>query len=183
MQTEETLSSQFINPPSIIDRLEIDLGNVISDFGCGGGYFSIPLAQRVGKEGLVYALDVFPQALEVVESRAKTLGLTNIVTRRVNLEKKKGSGLEEKSIDWVVLKDVLFQNKDKDIVIEEAYRVLKPGGRALVVEWSKEDLIIGPEEKLRISMKTMTDLTRRHKFSFEENVGAGDFHYAMVIVK
>jgi ubiquinone/menaquinone biosynthesis C-methylase UbiE len=175
--------NQFIDPLFIIAQMEIIPGNIIADFGCGAGYFSIPLSQSVGKDGKIYAFDVLPQALESVESRAKLAGISNIITKRVNLENKKGSGLENESVDWVIIKDMLFQNHKKELILEEARRILKPEGKVLVIEWDEQNLAIGPEKKLRISAKELAKMIEKQKFSMEKVIKAGNFHYALVVAK
>lgn len=175
--------SKFVDPLSIIKQLDIAVGNVIADFGCGAGFFSIPLAQRTGKEGKVYSFDILPQALESVESKAKLLGISNIAAKRVNLENEKSSGLKNGEADWVILKDVLFQNKKKDNILEEAHRILKPGGKILVLEWNDENFSVGPDKKLRVSFNKMLELVKKCKFKIEKNIIAGNFHYSFTAVK
>jgi len=174
---------RFTDPSYLINQLEISPGSIAADFGCGAGFFSIPLAQTVGKNGTVYSLDILPTALEAVESKAKTLGIVNIITKRANLESEKGSGLPENSVDWVIMKDILFQNKNKEAILKEAYRILKPGGKSLIVEWSDKNLSIGPQENLRISFEMLIELIRQQKFSVEKAIDVGEFHYAVVVAK
>lgn len=181
--TQPLFFSKFVDPLSIIKQLDIALGSAIADFGCGAGFFSIPLAQQVGKEGRVYSFDILPQALESVESKAKLLGISNIRVKRVNLENEKSSGLKNEEADWVVLKDVLFQNKKKVNILEEAHRILKPGGKILVLEWNDENFSVGPNKKLRISSDKMLELVKKCKFKIEKNIIAGNFHYSFVAVK
>lgn len=183
MEKNKNTTGKFLDPEKIIELAGIKKGNVVIDFGCGPGYFSIPLAQVVSEEGKVVSLDVLPQALESVESKAKNLGLVNITTKRVNLEKKGGSKLESGFADWVVMKDVLFQNSDKNVIIEEAYRVLKNGGKILIVEWSRKESLIGPAAEIRISKADMEKILSDQKFIVESNVDAGDFHYAVIASK
>lgn len=182
-KTASPMIVRFTDPSRLISQLEISPGSVAADFGCGAGFFSIPLAQTVGKNGTVYSLDVLPAALEAVESKAKTLGIANIITKRANLENEDGSGLPENSVDWVIMKDILFQNGNKEAILKEAYRILKPKGKSLIVEWSDKNLSIGPEKNLRVSSKMLTELVRQKKFSVEKILDAGEFHYAMVIAK
>jgi len=180
---DKNFSVRFIDPMMVINQLGMSAGVKAADFGCGSGYFSVPLAQIIGNEGILYSLDVLPQSLESVESRAKILGLTNIITKRVNLEKENGSKLETNGLDWVILKDMLFQNGKKDVIIKEAYRVLKSGGRMLVVEWNENDSSVGPEQNLRIKKNDLVNLIQTQKFSIEKEVNAGDFHYGLVATK
>jgi ubiquinone/menaquinone biosynthesis C-methylase UbiE len=174
---------KFLDPEAIIGQLEIVPGSSIADFGCGSGFFSIALAQKTGPKGKVFSLDILPQALESVEGRAKMMGFSNIATQRVNLEKKNGSGMEAGSLDWVVLKDILFQNKDKKIILEEAIRVLKPGGKILIVEWKKEFQGVGPVEKIRVEKKDIQKIAEKSGFVLEKEIEAGNFHYALVLKK
>jgi len=179
----EDLKVKFIDPSAVIAQMDLKQGETIADFGCGTGYFSIPLAQKIGEEGKVYSLDVVPEKLEAVESQAKTLGLTNLVIQRVNLENKEGSKLKAESVDWVIMKDVLFQNKEKNNMLEEAKRVLKPGGKVLLVEWKTEDTAIGPDQEIRISKEKALELINKCELGIEKEIAAGDFHYGYILTK
>lgn len=174
---------KFLDPEDIIAQMGVIAGNVVVDFGCGPGYFSIPFAKAVGEDGLVYALDVLPQVLETVIGKAKNAGIVNIITKRVNLEKENGTKLEENSADWVILKDVLFQNQKKEIVIAEAYRILKKSGKVIVIEWIKKESVVGPEQEIRISQIDLEKMFHRNAFIVEKSIKAGDFHYAFIAVK
>lgn len=173
----------FLDPKDIIKQLSVAQGSIVADFGCGSGFFSLVFAESIGEEGKVYALDVLPSALESVESKAKLEGITNIIPQRVNLEKEEGSKLQRSSIDWVIIKDMLFQNKMKDIILKEAYEVLKPGGKLLLIEWNNEDSSIGPEREIRVSKEEIDKLANEQGFKLEKELATGDFHYGAVFVK
>jgi len=181
---EQKPETRFIDPLAILGQLEIEKGIKVADFGCGTGYFSLPIARKIGDEGVVHALDILPEKLEVVESQAKIGGITNIVTKRVNLENKEGSRLEGESMDWVIMKDVLFQNqKGKGQMLEEAKRVLRPGGKVLLIEWKKEDTTIGPDNKIRISKEEILKLVKESGLGISKEVEAGNFHYCLILIK
>ena len=182
-QRESFFSVKFVNPQTIVDQLEITPGITVADFGCGAGFFSLPIAKKIGEEGRVYALDVLPDKLESVESQAKMLNLTNIITQRVNLEVLGGSKLEAESVDWVIMKDILFQNKGKEKILAEAKRILKKGGQALIIEWNKEDTNIGPEKELRIFKETLVDLSQKNGWTINKEIEAGNFHYGLILKK
>jgi len=173
----------FINPVAVINQLGVKEGSIVADFGCGSGYFSIPLAKKAGKEGIVYSYDVLPQALESVQSKAKIEKATNIITRRSNLEKHESSKLPKNSVDYVVMKDVLFQNSNREAILREAHRILKKEGKGLIVEWDNRDFSIGPQKEIRISRENLSRLIKNEKFRIEKIIDAGHFHYAFVIVK
>jgi ubiquinone/menaquinone biosynthesis C-methylase UbiE len=182
-QRESFFDVKFADPQSIVEKLEINSGMAVADFGCGAGFFSLPIAKKVGEEGKVYALDIIPAKLESVESQAKDLNLNNIITQRVNLESPEGSKLAADSLDWVIMKDILFQNKGKDKILKEAKRILKKGGQALIIEWNKEDTNIGPEKELRIFKETLVDLSRKNGWTIDKEIEAGTFHYGLILKK
>lgn len=173
----------FVDPATLVDKLSIKPGSTVADFGCGSGYFSFEFSRSVGTEGMVYALDVLPSALEAVSSRAKSLGLSNISPKRVNLENEQGSGLPGDSIDWVILKDMLFQNQKKSIILQEVARVLKAGGQALVMEWHPDEALVGPEKSLRVHPDDLKTLLSEAGLSFEKEIPVGGFHYAFLVKK
>lgn len=175
--------TRFLDPVKIIEQLEIAPGQVVIDFGCGPGYFTLPFAKAVGKDGYVYSLDILPQALETVASKIKNSGIFNVTTKRVNLEKENGSKMDSACADWIILKDILFQNTQKQIIVAEAWRVLKDGGKVIVVEWNMADETIGPETKLRIAETELKKMFEQQKFSIEKEINAGSFHYAFVAKK
>jgi ubiquinone/menaquinone biosynthesis C-methylase UbiE len=176
-------AKNFLDPKNIIGQINIAPGSTVADFGCGSGFFSLAFAEAIGEEGKVHALDILPSALESVESKAKIGGLNNIIPQRVNLEKENGSKLSNESVDWVIMKDMLFQNKTKDVILKEAYKILKPGGKLLLIEWSNHDMSIGPDKELRISKEELRRLSESNGFKMEKELETGDFHHGAVFVK
>ncbi len=173
----------FVDPESLLRQLTVSPGSVVADFGCGSGYFSLAFAKAVGKDGKVIALDILPSALDAVASRAKMAGFSQVSTKRANLEKENGSGLVSESVDWVILKDILFQNTNKELILAEASRVLRAGGHLLLMEWKDEDATVGPELHLRISRADITNLAQKNGFLLQQELMVGDFHYAFLFGK
>ncbi len=183
MKDIENSVGKFLDPIKIIAQLNVEKGCTVADFGCGPGYFTFPFAKAIGNDGLVYSFDILPQIIETVTSRAKFSGVVNVVARRVNLENIGGTKLRDNCLDWVILKDIIFQNQKKDVIIKEAYRVLKPGGKALFIEWNSNELNIGPSPKLRIPEKELKEMLAEVKFSIENSIEAGSFHFAFIAKK
>ena len=173
----------FVEPRTVIRTLSVSTGDTVADFGAGSGYFSFEFARAVGPEGKVYALDVLPAALEAITGQAKTRGLTNVIAQRCNLERANGSGLGNTSVDWVVVKDVLLQNKDKGVILREVARILKPTGRALIVEWDPDEAIVGPERELRIKPSDLKSIILESGLSVVDEPSVGGFHYAFLVEK
>lgn len=181
MDAPKTLT--FIDPKSLIHMLSIESGGVVADFGAGSGHFSFECAQAVGPEGKVYALDVLPAALESVASQAKTRNLTNIIPQRCNLERPNGSGLETSSIDWVIAKDVLFQNQDKTMILRDIARILKPSGKAVIIEWDPKETLMGPDRNMRIATEVLKELIEKADLKVLSEPSVGGFHYAFLVAR
>jgi ubiquinone/menaquinone biosynthesis C-methylase UbiE len=172
----------FLNPEETIKQLNILIGMHVADFGCGAGFFVIPMAEIVGEEGKVYALDVLDSALESVRSRAKMKGLFNIITRRCNLEVLSGSQIENDSIDLVLLSNILFQSEDKAGIIKEGVRILKPGGEMAIVDW-RENQPMGPSKDLIVSIDNVETMAEENGLKFKKEIQVDKYHWGMIFVK
>ena len=179
----QTNNVGFVDPKGVVQQLFVNRGEKVVDFGCGAGYFSCAFAEGVGQDGHVLALDILPASLEAVMSRARTMNLTNISTKRVNLEKEGGSGLDPQSQDWVIMKDMIFQNTKKDVIIYEASRVLRPGGKLFVMEWSRDKTFVGPEKSLRMHTKDLEEFLYAAGFDIVKNLEVGEYHFAFLAEK
>jgi len=172
----------FLKPEETIKELSIKQGMRIADFGCGAGYFTIPLAEMVGQKGKVYAFDILKTALESVRSRAKSAGLLNIETVWSNLETLNASKLKNESIDLVLLANILFQSSKKADIIKEAKRILKRGGKLVVIEWKKNQ-VMGPPEKFIVDKDLVRGIAEKQDFKFDKEFPAGQGHWGMIFVK
>jgi ubiquinone/menaquinone biosynthesis C-methylase UbiE len=173
----------FINPEEIISSLGIRPGMRIAHFGCGTGFFTFPTAKIVGEEGGVYAFDILAEKIETVMSRAKLDGLFNISAKRANLEKTGGAGLPDESVDWVFMVNMLYENTNKQEVMAEAERVLKPGGKILLIDWDDSNQSIGPEMNRRVSKDELISIIGKNKLAVEKKIKVSNFHFGWIISK
>ncbi|MBD3282262.1 MAG: methyltransferase domain-containing protein [Candidatus Portnoybacteria bacterium] len=171
----------FLHPEEIIKQLNIQADSEVADFGCGAGYFSLPLAKMV-HQGKVYSLDILDTALESVRSRAKLKGLFNIETKRCNLEKERGSGLEDESMDLVLLANILFQSSNKKDIIKEAVRVLKKDGCLALIDW-KPNQPMGPPEDMIIPLEEIKGVVEEQGLKEEKELPIDKYHWGVVFIK
>lgn len=99
-------------------------GQTVLDFGSGPGHYSLAAARLVGDSGTVHALDLHPKAMEMVERKAAELNLSNVDTIYSDLH----TGLEEESVDAVILFNAMKGRSDIRLMLGELHRILRPGG-------------------------------------------------------
>lgn len=173
-------SGGFLNPDKIVNSLMIKSGSRVADFGCGAGYFTVPIAKKVSNGGKVYAIDVLTDALEAVKSKAKLFGLLNIETVRANVESVGGTKIKDRSLDLVILANILFQCNDYNSVLSEAKRILKDSGEIVVIDWIPDSVKMGPKYEHCLSKDDVKKLAIRNGFRLMREIEAGDRHYGML---
>ena len=171
----------FLDPEQVLSHLELKQELIAAEFGSGSGNFSLALAKRV-PEGKVYALDIREEPLSALKSRAKQEGLGNIETIRCDLEQAGGSTLANDYLDLVLIPNTLFQVEDREAVLKEATRVLKDGGKLLIIDWKKES-VLGPKPvKLRITDQEIKKIASKLGLEVEKDFSAGNFHWGSILV-
>ena len=170
----------FLNPEEIINKLELKENMVAADFGCGSGGWAIPLARRL-KEGMVFAIDILEEPLSALQAKARLEKVPNIRTVKANVEDRQGLRmLNDNSVDLVLITNLLFQVEAKKKVMAEARRILKPGGKILVVDW-KKGVSLGPADK--VSAEDIKLMAVELGFKTEKEFAAGAYHWALVLLK
>jgi len=169
---------EFLNPSEVLKQLKLKKNMVAADFGSGSGGWAIPLAKKL-EEGKVYAIDILEEPLSALRAKTKSEKIFNIETIKSDVEK--GSKLFNESCDFVLMTNLLFQCEDKKKVIEEGKRVLKPGGKILVVDW-KLDASLGPKES-RVSAEEVKKIAKELDLKLEKEFEAGSYHYGLVFLK
>ena len=120
----------FSPPTKTLERIGIQVGANVLDFGAGSGSYSIPAAQLVGPTGEVYAADIHPLAIKEIRRKAEIKGIKNLHTILTDCETK----LPDSSIDFVLLFYVIHDFRNPDSIIREFDRMLKPYGILAVID-------------------------------------------------
>lgn len=118
----------------IIDGLELKPGETVADIGAGTGFLSAMMAQRVGRKGKVYAVDIVPEFIELIETRAIEDGLTNIVG--VVCEEDSVSLLPD-TIDVAFICDTYHHFEYPKSTMRSLHRAMRRGGRVYIVDFKR----------------------------------------------
>ena len=118
-------------PEKIMDSIGVKPGMRIGEAGAGHGYFTFPLARRVGSGGMVFANDISVDGLDAIKERAVREGLKNI---RIVVGEVEDPLFPEKNLDMVVMVYVLHEVERPVPFLKNLQSYLKPGGLLVIIE-------------------------------------------------
>ncbi|HEY5639411.1 MAG TPA: arsenite methyltransferase [Dehalococcoidia bacterium] len=125
-------------------------GESVLDLGSGGGIDVLLSARRVGPQGRAYGLDMTDEMLDLARENARKAGVSNVQFLKGEME---AMPLPNAEVDVIISNCVVNLSPDKDAVLREAFRVLKPGGRIAIADIVTHDVL---PEAIQESMKAWT---------------------------
>jgi ubiquinone/menaquinone biosynthesis C-methylase UbiE len=126
-------------PELVLAALELRPGMTVADIGAGTGYYSWRMAQRVGASGTVYAVDIQPEMIKLLERQMSRRGAANV---KPVLGELTDPGLPPGSIDLALMVDVYHEFEYPYEMLTAIVRALKPGGRLVFVEFRGGDAAV-----------------------------------------
>ena len=167
-----------LQPAETLRRVGFEDGQVLADIGAGSGIFTIPAARTT--DSTVYALETDPVMLRIIDGKAQREGLTNIKLVEVSGDR---FDIEAGVVDLALLVTVLHEIGDKAIMLEEIGRILKGGGRLLVIEFNKRETSMGPPMAIRLDKSEAAAVLAAAGFSRTDGFELGDHMYGLVFTK
>ncbi len=161
----------------LLPMLRLKPGMVVADVGAGSGYFSRRLAAAVGPKGRVFAVDVQPEMVRMLEALAKRPGLGTI-------QPVLGSATDVKlapaSIDLALMVDVYHELEHPYEVLASLVRAVKPGGQVVFVEYRAEDDRVPIKVLHKMSEAQVKAEAARHALVWERTVPGLPWQHVIV---
>ena len=156
-------------PDDALDIIGVKKGATVADIGAGSGYMTVKLSKRVGANGVVYATDIQPGMIELLDKRVKSARLVNVRTILGAVDDPK---LPPASIDMALMVDVYHELSQPQIMLRRIQEALKPSGRLILLEYRKEDpsIPIRPEHKMSVAEAKLEVEAEGYKLSKVDEV-------------
>jgi ubiquinone/menaquinone biosynthesis C-methylase UbiE len=167
-------------PDLVLSALDLKPGMTVADVGAGTGYYAWRMAQRVGTHGTVYAVDIQPEMIRLLEQQVARRGTTNV---KALLGTPTDPRLPAGTLDLVLMVDVYHEFEYPYEMLAALARALKAGGRLVFVEFRGGDPTV-PIKPLH----TMTEFQVRreaalHPFAWERTVNGLPWQHVIVFRK
>jgi ubiquinone/menaquinone biosynthesis C-methylase UbiE len=173
----------FSNPRANVSEFGLIPGMIVADFGSGSGSYALEMSRVVGEGGKIYAVEVQKDLLDRLASEAKSQHAFNIEVIWGNVEKPGGTKLKDGTVNVVVMANVLFQADAKYSVVLEAKRILRTGGRVVLIDWDGSFGGIGPHPDQVVSKDEAKKIFAEAGLRLPSEFSAGEHHYGLIFVK
>ena len=169
------------NTEEIMERLRINTGDIVADIGAGSGYFTIPLASRVGDKGMVFAEEIQIEMVNYISKKVERLGLNNV---RVVFGKAEDPSLLDDFFNLVFLTNTYHELEKPLLMLENIRKDLRYNGRLVIIDWDPAiKSPFGPPIDMRVSESTVIKNVERIGFDLIEKHRFMPYHYFLVFRK
>lgn len=165
---------QSMPPEETLKKFKIGDKGTLLDIGCGIGYFTIPAAKII-TNGNAIGVDIMTEILDI--AREKAGDISNIEFRK---SEEYSFPVEDNSIDYVFICNVVHEIEDKVKFFTEIKRALKNEGYIYIIDWDKKEMENGPSVNERVSKEEVKDLAEFLDFAFLEEVSINPEHYGLI---
>ncbi|MBU6321517.1 methyltransferase domain-containing protein, partial [Patescibacteria group bacterium] len=167
------MSVHFSEPRENVARLKLRPGIKVADLGAGTGHYARSAAALVGRDGRVYAVDIQEGVLQHARLNMPRHGEGVVEYVWGDIERAGGTKIRDHALDAAMLANCLFQIEDRQALIKEIRRILKEGGKLLVVDWAGSYSGMGPAPEAVVTEHAAEKLFLDAGFHKEEAFRAG----------
>ncbi len=175
------VTGQFINPRQAVSHFHLRDGDVVGDLGAGAGNFTIHLAKAVGERGVVYAMEIQKSLVTTLGDTVQSRNLTNINVLWCDMEAERGTKLENDMLGAGIIVNTLFQIENQVAFASEIKRILRPGAKLFIIDWTYSFKGMGPQAEHVVNEQAARDLFESQGFTFERTFPAGAQHYGLAL--
>jgi len=176
--------NELVDPYVLFQKAHLSPRMHIADFGCGKtGHIVFPAAVQIGDHGIVYAVDILKDVLELVQKRAKSDNLLNIHTVWADIERGDNIAIPKNSLDIAFLVNVLMHMHEREQVLQGVLQFLKPKGRCVIVDWAKKGLPFCPQDGQFVDFEAIARWARGQGIAVQETFPMGRYHRGLVLYK
>ena len=170
---------EWHDPQIVLGAIGIMKGMTLADLGSGPGFFTIPMAQMTGENGIVYAVDRDPNMLKCLQENIAKAGLNEKIIKIIKSDVT-STGLSKNSIDIVFFANVLHEVSDKTAFFQEVKRICKPSAKVVDLDWKKIKTDHGPPLQERLTEEEAAKLFSENGFTIIKEMNAGLSHYELI---
>lgn len=174
-----TSPGRFVDPQNVVSHCHIKPGDTVADIGAGTGFFMDVLAQAVGPDGIVYASEIQRPLLETLGDTARRKGYAQVQAVWGDVEVPGGTKIPTDSVDVVLMVNTLFQLEDIPSALSEITRILRSGGKCIVVDWSESFAGLGPQPTQVMTAANAVAAFETAGYIYEREFATGDHHYGL----
>lgn len=171
----------LIDTSKFFQELDLKKGITFLDVACGWGAYSLAAADIVGKDGQVYAVDLFEEGITSLRKEADAKGIQNLATFVSNVAQK--IPVDNDCVNVCLMATVLHDfvgDKVERQVMKEIVRVMKPNGVLAIVEYHKKEGPPGPPKRVRLSPEEVVKILSVYGYKQNRYTEIGPDNYLQI---
>lgn len=169
---------EWQDPEQIIKRIGIRRGMVVADLACGPGFFTIPIAEKVGIEGKVYAVDSDDRMLDHLRANLEKSRVAQRMVKAITADVS-DTGIPSSSVDVTLFANILHDLDDSAAFLREVKRIGKNDSIMVDIDWQKIHTEHGPPFEIRLTKEESMRILSRNGLKVTRMIDAGPFHYGL----
>lgn len=172
---------KFQEIDKIMYYMRIRSGDVVADIGAGSGFFTIPLAKKVGPKGFVFAEDIQKGMVDYITQKVAKLQMKNV---RTILGKVDDPTIPDGSLNFAFIANTYHELEKPLLLLKNVRRDLRPHGKLVIIDWDPEkDASFGPKKEVKIPEEIVIKEAEKTGFYFIERHDYMPYHYFLIFKK